>query len=152
MIILKWTSFNSYIQSINVWQAGDETQKSCFTNWTFRLIQPDAAEDSHLCAVHVPINGKDMSRNGVNKVEQPDEAQTQQQGLGSAPLPVKVPDTWGHTPQCLEVERTEEERRPHVDRSQPHPDTHEGLTPLFGGVQLEKEMCAYVHKFGTFPD
>lgn len=73
-------------------------------------MQPDAAEDSHLCAVNVPIDGKDMSRNGVNKVEKPDEAQTQQQGLGSAPLPVKAPDTWGHTPQRLEVERTEEER------------------------------------------
>ncbi len=41
-------------------------------------MQPPAAAGSHLCAVLVAISGKDVSRNGVNKVEKPDEAQTQQ--------------------------------------------------------------------------
>lgn len=41
-------------------------------------MQPPTAAGSHLCAVPIPISGKDMSRNGVNKVEKPDEAQTQQ--------------------------------------------------------------------------
>lgn len=50
-----------------------------------------------------------MSRNGVHKVEKPDEAQTQQQGLRSAPGSVKVHDSRSYTAQCLEVEGTEEE-------------------------------------------
>lgn len=72
-------------------------------------MQPPPAVCSHLCAVGIPIDGEDMSRNGVNKVEDPDEDQTQQQGLRSAPGHVKAPDGGSHTPQCLEVERTEEE-------------------------------------------
>lgn len=95
-------------------------------------MQPPVAEGSHLCAVLVPVCGKDMSRNGVNKAEKPDEAQNQQWGLRSTLGPVKVPINGSHTPQCLAVECTEEECRPHVDGSQPHPDTHKELTNLFG--------------------
>lgn len=50
-----------------------------------------------------------MSRNGVNKVEDPDEDQAQQQGLRNSSGHVKVPDGGSHTPQRLEVECTEEE-------------------------------------------
>lgn len=50
-----------------------------------------------------------MSRNGVNKVEDPDEDQTQQQGLRNSSGHVEVPDGGSHTPQRLEVECTEEE-------------------------------------------
>lgn len=100
-------------------------------------MQPPAG--SHLCAVHVSASGKDMSRNGVNQVEKPDEGQTEQQGLGKAPGPVTAHRGGSHAPQRLEVERTEEERGPHIHRPQPHPEAHEDLTPLFGRVQLSKK-------------
>ena len=73
------------------------------------LLQSPVAAGSHLCAVHVPTSGKDMSGNGVNKVEKPDEGQTQQYGLRKASVPVGAAHR-SHTPQSLEVERTEEER------------------------------------------
>lgn len=66
--------------------------------------------DTYFCAVDIPIDGEDMSRDGVDEVENPDEEQTQQQGFWSTPGPVKVPDGGGHTPQRLQVECTEEER------------------------------------------
>lgn len=89
----------------------------------------------HLCGVHAPISGKDMGRNRVKKVDQPNEAETQQQ-LGSPLGPLNVPHSRRHTPQSLKVERAEEERWPHVDGAQPHPHPHQELTPFFGCVQL----------------
>lgn len=40
------------------------------------FIESNAAS-SYLGAVYVPTSGIDMSRNGVNKVETPDEAQNE---------------------------------------------------------------------------
>lgn len=65
--------------------------------------------DIHLCRVHIPVGGKHMSRNGVNKVEQPDEAETQQQCVRCSPRSVEVPDGGSHSPQSLEVESAEVE-------------------------------------------
>lgn len=65
---------------------------------------------THLCAVDIPIDGEDVSRDGVNKVENPDEAEAHQQDLRCSPGGVKVPDGRGHAPQRLQVERAEEER------------------------------------------
>lgn len=62
---------------------------------------------SHLCSVSAPISGKNMSRNGVNEVTNPDETQAQQEGFGNTPGPIC--SLRSHTFQHLEVEGTEEE-------------------------------------------